>query len=487
MTRSPDVAHDPVASSQAVHGGPSAGSQTRDDPGRPHVPAAGGRPGPQEASIRDTVAALLEVGLPMLAKGPLIRRPPAVAMSERLGLDTRAVRRVQRLHAKYAPGPLMLRIPLRRMALVLEPADVHRVLHGSPEPFAVSTAEKRGGLPHFEPDSSLVSHGRDRADRRRFSEVVLDTQLPVHRLGSRFLDVLDEEAALLMARARRRGRLDWHDFTDTWFPMVRRIVLGDAATDDDELRDMLDSLRRLANLAILAPRREELRRDFHARLQAYLDRAEPGSLASLVPSAPVTERTAPTHQVAQWLFAFDPAAMATFRALALLATHPVQRQDALREVAEHRGEGRTELRYLRACLLESLRLWPTTPLILRETTTETQWGTGTLPAGTAMVIFAPFFHRDDRHVPYAHRFHPEVFLDESVKGDWPLVPFSGGPAICPGQNLVLLLSSAMLATLLDGLDLRMEGADRLDPSKPLPGILDNYSVRFAVRRPGRTA
>jgi cytochrome P450 len=436
------------------------------------------RNGPRLASIRDTVAALLEVALPMVAKGPLIRRPIVVAMAERLDLDARAVRRVQRLRRRYAPGPLVLRIPLRRMALVLDPGDVHRVLHGTPEPFAVSTAEKRGGLAHFEPDSSLVSHGRDREDRRRFSEVVLQVDRPAHDLAPRFLMILDEEAAALMERLRWSGRLAWSDFSETWFRMVRRVVLGDGAADDDELRETLDRLRRRANLAILAPRNDAMRRSMHAQLEAYLRRAEAGSLAGHVGNAPVTERTAPTHQVAQWLFAFDPAAMATFRALGLLATHSAQRQLAMREIA---SKPATDLEYLRACVLESLRLWPTTPLILRETTTETRWGTGTLPKGTALVIFAPFFHRDDRRIPYADRFAPEVFLDEGVKGDWPLVPFSGGPGICPGQNLVLLLSSAMLAMLLENLDLRMEAAERLDPSRPLPGILDNYTLRFEVR------
>jgi cytochrome P450 len=450
------------------------------EPAPPRAPGPGEaeRAGPRVASIRDTVAALLEVALPMVTKGPLIRRPIVVAVAERLDLDTRAVRRVQRLRRRYAPGPLVLRIPLRRMALVLDPGDVHRILHGTPQPFAVSTAEKRGGLAHFEPDSSLVSHGQDREDRRRFSEVVLQVDRPAHELAPRFLMTLDEEAAALIERVRRSGVLTWPDFTETWFRMVRRVVLGDGAADDDELRETLDKLRRRANLAILAPRDDGMRLGMHAKLEAYLRRAEPGSLAGLVGDAPVTERTAPTHQVAQWLFAFDPAAMATFRALGLLATHSVQRQLAMREIA---SKPATDLEYLRACVLESLRLWPTTPLILRETTSETRWGTGTLPEGTALVIFAPFFHRDDRRIPYAHRFEPEIFIDEGLRDDWPLVPFSGGPGICPGQNLVLLLSSAMLATLLENLDLRMEGAERLDPSRPLPGILDNYTLRFELR------
>jgi cytochrome P450 len=476
MGQQPATAYDSAIPDHAVALSRVPAEQSADRP-------ATGRPAPPTATYRDTVAALLEIGLPMTAKGPLIRRRPVVALAERLDLDGQATRRMQRLARKYAPGPLLLRLPLRRMALLLEPADVHRVLHGEPEPFAVSTAEKRVGLAHFEPDNSLVSEGLERADRRRFSEVVLDMERPAHRLAGRFIDVLDEEAADLITRGTATGRLDWYDFSDAWFRMVRRVVLGDGAADDEELRSTLDSLRHFANMSFLAPRRVQRREQFHRRLADYLERAEPGSLASLATDAPVTQRTAPTNQVSQWLFAFDPAAMATYRTLALLATHPAQQQVALDEADAHPGEARTELRYLRACVLESLRLWPTTPLILRETTAETAWGSGTIPADTTLIIFAPFFHRDDRRLPYAHHFEPEVFLDEQRPGG-PLVPFSGGPGICPGQNLVLLLSSAMLATLLGRLDFRMQDAQRLDPARPLPSILDQYTVSFSVSTRG---
>lgn len=442
------------------------------------------RPAPAQASIRDTVAALLEIGLAMTAKGPLIRRRAVVALAERLDLDGRAVRRAQRLRRKYAPGPLMLRTPLRRMALVIEPGDVHRVLHGEPHPFSTSTAEKRMSLPHFEPDQSLISEGADRAERRRFSEQVLQMESPAHSLRDRFLAVIDQESRTIIEESLDGGELDWPLFSEGWFRMVRRVVLGDGAADDEELGDMLDAVRHMANLSVLGPRLEGKRQEFHERLGAHVDRAEPGSLASLISGVGVTERTEVTSQVSQWLFAFDPAAMATYRALALLATHEPHRQEALAEIAEHPGTARAELRYLRACVLESLRLWPTTPIILRETRMETRWGRGTIPADTTLVIFAPLFHRDDRWLEYAHRFEPEVFIDDTTGRGWPLVPFSGGPGICPGQNLVLMLSSAMIASLLRRLELHMKDARRLDPQKPLPGILDHFTVRFSARERG---
>jgi cytochrome P450 len=101
-----------------------------------------------------------------------------------------------------------------------------------------------------------------------------------------------------------------------------------------------------------------------------------------------------------------------------------------------------------------------------------------MPKGTGILIFAPYFHRDDERLPYAHRFTPELWLDNQARGDWPLVPFSSGPAVCPAHHLVPMLGSAMLAALLDGGTLRLASPGRLSPERPLPGTLDNYSLRF---------
>lgn len=74
-------------------------------------------------------------------------------------------------------------------------------------------------------------------------------------------------------------------------------------------------------------------------------------------------------------------------------------------------------------------------------------GNRDLRAGASVVLYAPFFHRDDTQVPKAHRFAPELWLRERTDDDWPLLPFSGGPAMCPGRNVVLLTASVMLGAL----------------------------------------
>lgn len=441
------------------------------------------------ATVGETLAVIAGVVVPNLAKGVIIRRPRAVAMAERLGLDRRAIRRLQQLRDKYGTGPLLLRVPVRSQALILAPEHVRQVLEHSPEPFATASLEKRAALAHFEPKGVLISHGAERADRRRFNEQVLDSDSPVHRLGERFLTVVDDEAKHLLEEVRRNnGELTWNRFAPAWFRIVRRVVLGDAAAEDRELTDMMAKLRRTANWAGLGRSRKRLRERFDTRLKEHLGRAEQGSLAGIMARTPATEKTAPAQQPPQWLFAFDPAGMTTFRALALLGSHPRHAERA-REEIKQAGQARQHLPYLRACVLESLRLWPTTPMVLRESIQQTTWETGVMPAHTSILIFAPFFHRDDRRLPNADRFSPETWLEEPPDQPWPLIPFSGGPAICPGRYLVLLLTSAMLAALLDGRLVRLQPADRLREGRPLPATLNSYSLRFALEdgRPDRTA
>src|SRR4051794_35545231 len=432
------------------------------------------------ASLTDTLRAAMNLAAPTVAQGVIARRPSVIGVFDRLDADRRAVRQMQQLADRYGPGPVRLAVPGRSFALVLDPDHAHRILEQSPELFATANLEKRAALNHFQPRGVLISHGRQRAERRRFNEAVLDTGRPVHGMADQIVATVRDEAEQLAAQASALGHLAWDDFIVTWWRVVRRVVLGDSARDDHETTDLLSRLRGEANWSYLLPRRFSVYDRFKERLRGHLERAEPGSLAALIAETPQDADTAPVDQVPQWLFAFDPAAMVAIRALALLATHPEAARQVREEVDAADLSRPQELRPLRAAMLESVRLWPPPPAILRDSPTETTWPSGTLPAGTGFLIYAPYFHRDDRMLEYADRFAPEVWLDERDHEDWPLIPFSEGPGVCPGQDLVLLTTSTFLACLLRSHELRLLGPDRLDPARPLPATLSPFDVRFAV-------
>lgn len=430
------------------------------------------------ATRADTLAFLAGVIAPTLAKGPIIRRKAVAGISARLDLDHRALARMYRLADRYGPGPLLLRVPGRPRAVVLDPAHVSRVLAESPEPFAVASSEKRAALAHFEPQGVLISRGKHRAERRAYNEAALESENPMHHLAERFVQVVEEEMRGLLESGERLV-LDWGSFAPVFARIVRRIVLGDGARYDLALTDSLSELRRDANWAMIYPERRRLRQRFFLQLEGHLSRAEPGSLAGVMAAMPSGLTTAPAQQVPQWLFAFDAVGMTAFRALALLASHPMEESEARREVGASSGAG--PLPYLRAIVLESLRLWPTTPLVLRETTTDIEWETGRMPAGTNVVIYAPFFHRDQRRLAFADRLTPELWNGSHDPGEWPLIPFSRGPAVCPGRQLALLLGSSILASVLRrGPMTLLSSHPGLHPDHPLPAGLDPFTLKFAL-------
>ena len=104
-----------------------------------------------------------------------------------------------------------------------------------------------------------------------------------------------------------------------------------------------------------------------------------------------------------------------------------------------------------------------------------------MPAHTSIVIFTPFFHRDDQRLPYADRFAPELWMEDSPAQGGALVPFSEGPVVCPGRNLVQLLTTAMIAAILENTEMHLQPPVRLKEGQPLPATLNHFGLRFELR------
>ena len=175
---------------------------------------AGWRTELPSASLAESVQFNQLVVVPNAVQGLFRRRRTPVAVATRTGVDGHAVRFVSGLRRSHAPGPVWVRVIKDRALLMLEVEDVRRVLEGSPEQFASDPPAKRRGMGHFQPDALTLSRGELWADRRRFTEAVVDTGRPAHRLGDRFVAVCREEVAELIDEVERdddgRARLRRH-------------------------------------------------------------------------------------------------------------------------------------------------------------------------------------------------------------------------------------------------------------------------------------
>ncbi|NIK58987.1 cytochrome P450 [Kribbella shirazensis] len=427
------------------------------------------------ASAPDTARILRDVLVPVIAQGPILRRPRLGTLAERLHADDRALRCVRRLRRKYGDGPVLFRVPGRTIALVLAGDDVHRLLAETPEPFAAASGEKVGALTHFQPHAVLVSNPPLRAGRRELNEQALDTHNPVHHHGHRFVELIRAELDGLHAT------LGWEDFRAVWSRIVRRIVLGDAARDDVQLTAQLDQLRADANWAQFGPNHEEVRSEFLTAIAQYVDKAEPGTLVEALDRRP--ESLDPAGQVPHWLFAFDAAGIALWRTLAVLGTHP-RMLDPIVAEARH-PDASPLLAEAGAAIQESVRLWPTTLVVLRQAREDTEWHGRIAPAGTEFAIVSSVFHRDDEALDFANRCEPAVWLDGRSAGPWPIIPFSEGPAACPGQNVVLLTTSTAVSHIAARYELDVDPTTRARLAGAMPRTFNHATVRIGFWRRGQ--
>jgi cytochrome P450 len=429
------------------------------------------------------------VVIPNALQGLFRRRATAVAAATRADVDRWALGLLRGIRRSRRPGPVWVRVMRDRALLALSREDVRRVLSESPDPFAPDPEAKRRGMSHFQPDALTISRGEEWVSRRRFAESVLDTGRPLHRLADRFHAVAGEETAVLLDEVRESaGELGYDAFHRLFRRMTRRVVLGDSARDDDEVSDLLGALMSEANglPSEPSPRLEP----FLAAIGEYVEAAEDGSLVALFAQAPSDERTKVDRQVTHWLFAMQDTLTANaFRALALIASHPEQRARLQGELRRHGTDTAAavgELSYLEACLEEAMRLWPTTPLLSRETLRATAWNGAIVPAGTQVLISNLLNHRDPDTHDFADRFAPEEWTEGDASEDWSFNHFSHGPQGCPGAGLALFLGKAVLARLLTERRVRLLEPS-LDPDRPLPHMLDFFRARFELEPDRLTA
>ncbi|MGA4541734.1 cytochrome P450 [Uniformispora flossi] len=261
--------------------------------------------------------------------------------------------------------------------------------------------------------------------------------------------------------------------------MVRRIVLGPDAADDTQLTALLDTLRAEANWGYAWPRRRRTEEALARRLARYTAAPHPDSLAGATRSTGGDEAGI-GGQVPHWLFAYDAAGIAAFATLILLAAHPDRAHSVFAEVqdtAPDEAHAPARMPWLRASVLEALRLWPTTLVLLRDPVPGSPWAAH----ADTVAIVSSFFHRDAETLEFADRFAPDAWLDGRADEARGIVPFSAGPTACPGRDLVLYTIVSVTAEVLRGTGRLRLLRPALDSSRPLPHTLDHAHARIALR------
>ncbi|XP_036139724.1 cytochrome P450 3A19 isoform X2 [Monomorium pharaonis] len=108
------------------------------------------------------------------------------------------------------------------------------------------------------------------------------------------------------------------------------------------------------------------------------------------------------------------------------------------------------MHYLTCVIKETLRLFPTFPLIGRYLETDLKIGNNIIPKGTNISISILQMHRDETYWPNPLKFDPERFLPQNLQNSELscYMPFSSGPRNCIGEKYAMMGMKVILATLI---------------------------------------
>ncbi len=428
-----------------------------------------------EASLGESLGVIATGVVPSLVRGLFAPRKRAVKLLTSLDSDRRAVELLSAIRKRH-PGE-GVRLLGGRLVVLWGPSAIRQVLDRSAYEYDSGSGAKGKGMTHFSPDALTLSRGEKWEDRRKFTETVLATSERLHPLAGRFLAVVADEAE----RLHISGDLDWPQIEELFDHITLRVVLGDRARGDQHVTRLLEKRMHEGNRLVATGSDDELF-EMQGRLERYVREAEEGSLVSRFADAPQSDLTRVVNQIPHWLFATrDTLAMNVARALAVIGSDEgveLKVREELGDADPSSPEAIDGLEYLEGCLQEAMRLWPTTPLLARETTEDVTIVGEKVDEGTQILMLNVFNHRNTIDVPDADDFRPDRWADGAH--DYRYNHLSNGSQNCPGGALVLLLGKAVLAQLLDRYELDLREPD-LDLSGSLPYMLDFFALRFAAR------
>ncbi len=158
----------------------------------------------------------------------------------------------------------------------------------------------------------------------------------------------------------------------------------------------------------------------------------------------------------------ETTALALTWTLRLLYDHPEVERRVIEEIETVGADFATDpdavdrLVYTRQVLMESMRLFPPAPLILRRTSRPVPLAGKVVPAGCSVHIPIYALHRQERLWHRPTTFDPDRFAPKASVGRerFAYLPFGAGPRVCIGAGLAMTESLVVLASLLPQFQMR---------------------------------
>ncbi|KAF8380718.1 hypothetical protein HHK36_028208 [Tetracentron sinense] len=188
-------------------------------------------------------------------------------------------------------------------------------------------------------------------------------------------------------------------------------------------------------------------------LQMIIEGANSGKIAPLTSEQFIVDNCKNIY-----LAGFETAAISASWSLMLLASHPEWQCRVRAEVLEVCGgkvpdaDMLLKMKTLTMVIQETMRLYPSLPLVTREALQDMKFGDIHIPKGVNVWVSVLSLHKDPEiWGTDADKFNPERFaggIMSATKLPQLYVPFGVGPRICAGQNFSMVELKMVLTLIL---------------------------------------
>jgi unspecific monooxygenase len=144
----------------------------------------------------------------------------------------------------------------------------------------------------------------------------------------------------------------------------------------------------------------------------------------------------------------ETTATALFWSLFLLAQDSASQEEVAREARATADLDLGALKFTRAVLDETMRLYPPSFIISRSAAGSDMVNGNSVKKGDVIVVSPWLLHRHHSFWSNPHAFMPERFMSQKAPERFTYLPFGVGPRVCVGANFALTEATLALAKIV---------------------------------------
>ena len=141
-----------------------------------------------------------------------------------------------------------------------------------------------------------------------------------------------------------------------------------------------------------------------------------------------------------------------------------------------------KLHYTGLAMKETLRLYPSVPILTRVMPEDGELGGHLIPAGTTIHVHPYTMHRHPKYWKDPEKFQPERFGGEGSEeiSHFTYLPFSSGPRSCIGQTFAQFECKVLISRFLKSFKFKLVPGQNLNPDIPKATLSPKDGVRCTL-------